>query len=426
MDSFASLLGPLGEAALQLLKTPYLYASLLLVVLIYRRQIVLQRKLFYARFHSLPIEWIQTVIWGLLAGILATVILFACGASLQAELLPVLWILALLLMVVRLRFVCFAYVIGLTGVVAGVFGQFPKLAQPLLDLGWLDWLIKPLLSADLYSLFLLVGVLHFIEALLVRFQGARMGMPMFFLGKRGKLIGGYHFQRFWPVPLLLMAPIADYGSIWAVWSDPDKLAQLLVLLPFPVIIGFSDMTVTKLPQQKTASTANGLFVFSFLTIGLAVTVKFFAIAAIPAAVLIVLAHEALRWFAKLGEDQRSPFYTNSSSGLKVLAVLPRSAAEALGIEPGEIIHKVNGFRVQNRRELFDALRLHPAYCKLEVFNLDGQLKFLKRALFTDDHHQLGVVLAPDDDVQQYAEFREYSLFAYLRFKLGGVFRKDSE
>ena len=416
VEVLLALLDTVGEAAIKLLQSPYLYLSLLLIAVVYRRQIQLQRKLFFVRFHSFLREWFVTIFAGLCVGLLASLALFAAGASVKLNLAPVLWVVAIVLMFMRLRFVCFAYVIGLIGFVQPVLERIEQWP----DQGWVDWLVTPILQADLYSLLLLVGVLHLAEAFLIRLQGVRMATPLFMMSKRGKVIGGYHLQRFWPIPLILMAPLADGASVWSMWSDPQQLVQVLMLLPFPILIGFSDITITQLPRDKARSISNGLMLYSLLVIGLAVSVKLFPVLTMVAAVLTILAHEALRWYGRSKENKLLPLYTNSSLGLKILAVLPGSPADKLGILAGETIYKVNGLQVHSRMQMYEAMVRNSAYCKLEIFNHDGQLKFLNRAMFAGEHHQLGVVLAPDDDVKHYAEFREYSVFTYLRWRLRGV------
>ncbi|MCU6339767.1 hypothetical protein KW823_24945, partial [Enterobacter quasiroggenkampii] len=43
----------------------------------------------------------------------------------------------------------------------------------------------------------------------------------------------------------------------------------------------------------------------------------------------------------------------------------------------------------------------------------GEVRFLQRAIYAGDHHQLGVLLAPDDRVEYVAVTRAPSLFSYL-------------
>jgi hypothetical protein len=217
-----------------------------------------------------------------------------------------------------------------------------------------------------------------------------------------------------------MVPLVDDATVWSILANPEQLLQVLLLVPFPIIIGFSDMTITQLPQDKARSISNGLLMYSIVVIGLAVTVRYYPELTMFAAILIILGHEALRWYGRSKENKLLPLYTNSSLGLKILAVLPGSPADKLGIQAGETIYKVNGVQVHSRMQMYEAMVRNSAYCKLEVFNHDGQLKFLNRAMFAGEHHQLGIVLAPDEDVKYYAEFKEYTLFTYLRWRLAGV------
>ncbi|MDF2662100.1 MAG: Trypsin-like serine protease, partial [Paenibacillus sp.] len=50
------------------------------------------------------------------------------------------------------------------------------------------------------------------------------------------------------------------------------------------------------------------------------------------------------------------------------------------------------------------------FCKLEVINTEGHSKFVQRALYSGDHHLLGVLLAPDEKVMYYLEERNVNWF----------------
>ncbi|WP_156321398.1 hypothetical protein [Halolactibacillus sp. JCM 19043] len=63
----------------------------------------------------------------------------------------------------------------------------------------------------------------------------------------------------------------------------------------------------------------------------------------------------------------------------------------MGIEIGEVITKVNGHRVSNGDEFYEALQSNLAFCKIEIYNLDGEIRFTQRAYYEGDHHQLGLV-----------------------------------
>src|SRR5690606_15117865 len=121
-----------------------------------------------------------------LAGVLGSVMMAFVGASLQLEAIIYIWVLALLLALFRMRFLCFAYAVGLLGVIHAILGWVT------LDEGaaWYAW-IAPIKNLHMPSLLVLVGVVHILEAILVRIQGERLATPTFIEGKRGKLIGSY-------------------------------------------------------------------------------------------------------------------------------------------------------------------------------------------------------------------------------------------
>lgn len=70
------------------------------------------------------------------------------------------------------------------------------------------------------------------------------------------------------------------------------------------------------------------------------------------------------------------------------------------------------------------MRQNSAFCRLEVLNLDQQSKFVQRPMFSGEHHQLGIVLAPDRDTPFYLENKEPSLLLFFRAKAPGITRNN--
>ncbi|OGX68677.1 MAG: hypothetical protein A2189_00595 [Paenibacillus sp. RIFOXYA1_FULL_44_5] len=154
-------------------------------------------------------------------------------------------------------------------------------------------------------------------------------------------------------------------------------------------------------------------IFVLLLSGL---VHVWSAAVVPAAVLMVAAHEALVYWSRKQEMAGSPYFVHDQRGLRILGVIPNTSAANMGLLAGEIIHKVNGVQVRTKAQLHESLQVNPAYCKLEVINLDGQSKFVSNPLFSGQHHQLGIILSPDEKTLTYMEMPDQSthLWAYLR------------
>ncbi|ANE46742.1 serine protease [Paenibacillus swuensis] len=418
MDTAIELLQRFAGALLQLLIQPFYYIGILLIVLQYRRQIRLERKLFHTKLHSLMDETLRTIGWGFAGGLAASVLLAFTGVQLKPETIVLLWAVSVLLMFVRSRYLCFAYSIGMLGIVYFATGFLPESAETE-SLGWLVAMIRDL---DMPGLLALVAVVHAVEAVLVRTQGQRSATPLFMESKRGKVVGGFQLYGFWPVPLFLTVPVASGGSSmsWPTLFDGLSGTGGWTFMAFPLIIGFTEMTITRLPGVKVRLSSALLMAYSLIILAFAIAAGMWNVLILPASIAAVLLHEAMIWYSLRLESEGSPMFVHDRMGLMVLDVLPGSPAHELGIQTGERIHKVNGVRVNRKEDLHAALALQSAFCKLEVMNLEGQSKFLQRALFAGEHHLLGVILAPDQQAMYVVETKQTNLWTVLSAKLTGV------
>jgi hypothetical protein len=424
MDIVLDVLQQLGQALLQLAANPFYYLAVILIGWQYRRQMRMERKLFHVRFHDSMDRLWRTVLWGIAGGLAVSVAMAFVGAGLQPSAILILWIVSIMAMLLRPRFACMAYAVGVAGIIQAIMSWIPASAWPS---GTMLAVAEAIRRLDIVALLVIVALLHLLEAGYVRWFGPSGAGPLFYEGKRGKIIGGYQLQQFWPVPLFLLVPLAggEQALPWTPLLDAGMWTNGWTILAFPFLMGFRERTVTRLPKEKTATTSGLLLVYSLLLLALAIISYLWPPFAIAACVLCILMHEAVIVFSRWDESRRSPFFVHNSQGLKILAVIPRSPAAELGIAAGEIIHKVNGTRVNTKEQLHHALTSNPAFCRMEIMNLDGQNKFVQRALYSGEHHQLGLLLAPDDDAQYYARDKESNPFGSLKAKWSGLPRSDS-
>lgn len=418
METAQAMLQLLGESVLQLLIQPFYYIAVLFIILQYSRQMRMERQLFAVKLHNWISLTAKAVLTGLLIGLAVSLAGAFIGAAITGAAVLWLWAVAALLMLIRIRYLCFAYSAGMITLMQWVMGFTPLSERA----DWLGSLATSLERIDASGLLLLVALLHLAEALLVRLQGDRLSTPLFLEGKRGKLVGGYMLQGFWPVPLFLLTPVADPAASdsvstltlpWSTLFEADW-TQGWTVAALPMIIGFTEMTRAMLPKAKAKHAAQGLLVYSILLAGAAIAAWWQPVLLPLAAVVSILLHEALVWLSKLAESKRTPLYIHDARGLRILGIVPGTPAEAMGLLAGEILHKVNGKRVSSKEELYEALATNSAFCKLEIYNVDGELKFAQRARYAGEHHQLGVILAPDEEANFYAANGPASLLALIR------------
>ncbi|GGF87975.1 cell division topological determinant MinJ [Paenibacillus albidus] len=411
MDVLLEWLGSWGNALLHLLIQPYYYIAVVFIMLYYRRQVALERRLIHVKLHSWGQETWRTVWSGLVMGLGVSLVAVLLGISLTGTMVTCIWIVSLLLMLFRVRYLCFAYSIGVLGIIQFVMSFFP---DPFGN-GFVQNIAGAVRDMDIPALLVLAGLLHLAEALLARWQGPALATPLFLAGKRGKVVGGYQLQAFWPLPLFLLVP-AGAGAAELPWQP--LLGGGMGLVSLPVIIGFSEMTQGLLPGRKAARTSGRLLIYSIVLMGLSLLAAWWSPLTLLAALAAILLHEGLSWYSALEERSISPIFVHPQRGRKVLAVLPGSPAQELGILPGEILLKVNGVLLTEVEQLHEALRMNPAFCKLEVQNREGESKYLQRAIYDGDHHQLGIILVPEPDGTVTAEAKPSSIFSIALMKTG--------
>jgi hypothetical protein len=413
MDFSVIWLEQLGAALLQLVLNPFYYVGLFLVALLYRRQVALERKLFAVRLHAAFRQFFHALLWGWIGGIVISLGVVGTGIVLNMSTIVWIWAITIVLLLFRVRFACLAYAAGIIGILHAVVDVIPGLT----DIEQLESITASLSEVHPPSLFALVALLHLVEAVFIRIHGARNATPLFVEGKRGKVVGAYHLQGFWAVPLLLVVPftsgIGADALPWPMFFGGSEWHAGWSLLAFPALIGFSQMTITELPEQNARRSAKLLLGFAIIIGILAVVSEYWSIVTIAAGVLSIALHEVILMYSSRREKNGSPYFVHATKGLKLLAVVPDSPAANMGIMRGEIILKANGFAVNTKEELHAALRTNTAFCKLEVLNLEGQNKFMHRALFDGEHHLLGLIIVPDERVPYSMEWKPLTLLSLL-------------
>lgn len=424
MDILNEVAFKIGSFFLQ----PMFYLGVIILILQYRRQISFERKLFSSRIHSLPIEVFRSLGYGLIGGIIASILMILLGVVFDLQYLWLIWLITTILLLFNVRFLCLSYSIGILGFVSGVMQLFEHdIMQRVVNLNydWLRDLIVMLLNIDIPTLIVIVAVLHFVEALLVKLNSAKQATPIFVESKRGKLIGGFQIQSYWLLPLFIFVPTGSFDqnvlftlSWWPLFSGQAALT----IIPVPAMIGYSDFTTVYSPKEKTKKSFKYLLIYSLTLLGMAFVAHKLQGFQIIAAIFSGFGHEAIRILGNRKEIKLPAKYVHPKDGLKVLAVIPGSLADIMEIQSGEIIIKVNGISVTNKQELYDALQKQSAFVKLEVINLDGQIRFAKHSIYTGEHHQLGIILSPDDDAPYYIELEDINLIKLIKQKLNRIAR----
>lgn len=391
---------PLGDlleilllSTVQILLQPFLLVPLLLVLLLvwmqYRRIAATERAFYGVSLSSPGEQLLFSLGVGLVGGLFATLVFVLLGIALpETGILPV-WLLALLLMLVHPRFVCFAYAGGIVALSSLIFG-FPEM--------------------NVAGLMGLVAVLHLVEAVLIRLTGPRFAMPVF--ARHGeRIVGGFALQKFWPVPffalLALLVPeqlpsvpgtveMPDWWPLIGFGGEVGFNYQLIYsLFPVAAALGYGDIAITSTPENKARYTSNLLLMYSSVLLCLSVLATHHVAFAYAAALFSPIAHELLIKVGQRREQTGQPLYTNAK-GPMVLATLPGSPAETMGLQAGDVIHRVNGYWVTSQRDIIDAISPWAFEVEILVERGSGEQEVLR---YLGKVPPLGLIMVPEHPVR---------------------------
>lgn len=409
----------------RLLLNPLLYIFILVLFLHYFKQMNIQRQLFSVRLTH-PVRQTWRAIWmGVIAGIFVSLVAGVAGIAVRPADVWLVWLFAILLSLFRIRFLCMAFGAGLLALFHEAAVWWPEGTE----ISVIGPLWQELRDAEPLPLLALTAILHLAEAWLVFANRGKDASPLFVEGKRGRIIGAYHLHTLWLTPLCLFVPTEETNGLslslfygWPLFGGEGSSGMFGFLL-FPALIGYSDFTQTKLPWQKTREAARKLMWYALGLGVLVVAARWLPFLTPVVALFALIGHEGLYLRSRYLEQKTSPYYIQHERGVKVMAVVPGTPAEEMGILPGEIVVKVNGIPVQVKEDLYRALQVNPAYCKLEMLSHNGEIRFAGTPLFAGNHHQLGIIVVPEADSQFYVERSNLSLLQLLgkglkRLRLG--------
>lgn len=390
MNGLTELLFQLFHALGQWLLTPFFYVAVLLIAWRNVRLAQTERQMFHLRLHAPVHQTVRQLLEGLAAGFILSGLLLALGVVLQPSAFGWLWALAFLLFLLRRRWMPPVFAVGLLWLASGVVSWLPapgadgNWQEALSGIHWPAWLA-------------LVGFLQWWEAWLLRRFARRQAYPLVLDGRRGRPIGGYRLEGWWPLPLFVWSPgLEEAGweplvSWWPLLADG---AAGWVVVPLPLYGGFSVMSRTALPEAQAAWWQRRRWLGGLIAITLAALGQgWSSFAGVGMCLFLVWelgVTAAWAWRERNGELAFVP----DPRGLKVLAVVPGSPADEMNIEPGEVVVKVNGQPVASDRQLYEAVQINPAFCKLEVLDHRGEVRFVQRAIYEGEHHRLGILSVP--------------------------------
>lgn len=373
---------------------PTFWTIMALVIFQYWQMQRNQKRMFGVYSYSLKNQVFMAAVYGMIGGILGSFILTLFGITLNQLGLNYIWPVAIALMVINLRFLCFAYAGGLIAVSNVLFG-WPVVNVP--------------------QVLALVAILHITESVLIAISNRYGAIPLILKKEDGRLVGAFNLQNFWPLPLVLLTAMAvPNGDLPAgIIKMPDwwpLIPANLVLsegerwiyatMPVVAALGYADIAVASSPSKRRRQSAFHLAIYSVVLLGLALLAAKFEWVKIFAALASPLGHEFLIQRDNRLEMEGKPLFVRPEIGVMVLDTVYDTPARQAHLQPGDIITRLNQVAIRWPHDLELALAGIPKECWLE-YERNGRvdkclIKFTKG-------NTLGVILVPNGNEAAYAE-----------------------
>lgn len=381
----ASLIG-IGKLFLN----PLFYLSFILCWIIGTQRVKQERRDFnvkiYDRLNELRMMLPQGLLWGMILSLLTLgvgiVIPFAAIIVIAAMTI-------ILALTTKVRFLSPAYTISLSALTL-FFLTKQSIQMPIFKeyFAQLDETMFP-------TLVILLGLLLIAEGYIILSNGVKDLSPQVILSKRGQPIGRYAARRLWLLPMFVLIPQGDLSTPFS-WYPILSIGQAHIApIVVPFIIGFAQQVQGIIPEKAIKAHGKQVVYFGFFMTTLGVISVWYPFLLIASVMIAIVGREWIYFIQKSADHKRAFYFSESKRGLKILGVIPQSPAEKMGLEKGEVISKINGVAIYKEVQFYEVLQKNRAQCRLEIVGLNGELRFIQRALFEGEHYELGLLFIED-------------------------------
>jgi hypothetical protein len=370
---------------------PVLYYLVFLAGLLGVKRVKRERKNFHIRAEDAYFELRQLFPIGMVIGLILSIITIATGIAVPFAAILLIAVFTLIWsLTTNIRLISPAYTLGASFFAIIIIAQ-NNWSIPLFSKAFssIDDKVYP-------SLVVILGLLLLAEGILIFKNASKGSSPKLAKSKRGQVVGVHEVKRLWMVPLFLLIPGNALQLPFEWWPVFHLGAKEYSLIFVPFAIGFHQQIKGMLPQESIQLHGRRVIVLGIVISLLSLVGYWYPLLSIVVAALAVIGRELLALIAYLKDESMTSYFSKKNNGVMIIGIIPDSPASKMGLQVGEIISKANGVLVRDEQTFYEALQKNRAHCKLEVFDTKGEIRFVQRALYEGDHHELGALFVQGD------------------------------
>ncbi|MGL5244596.1 MAG: hypothetical protein ACRC7R_05380, partial [Sarcina sp.] len=267
--------------------------------------------------------------------------------------------------------------------------------------------INSTLHIEIICLGLLIGVISFVQGLLIIIDGQKGYVPVF-TNREGKILGGFAFKRYWSLPIALLVimtslkdsqirntlamtnyfPLINFKDIILLLST-----TVISMVPLYGFVGYEAVTFTRNKREKISVSGLLLCLYGVLICFISQIARINVFMELIVIILIPALYELIKYIDKKLEEKREPLFISNDEGICILDVIPQSLAYKQGVKSGYRILEVNGEKPLTEGEVFKAIRENYYGVLLKIKDLEG--KILEYKIDSNSKKErFGVILVP--------------------------------
>ncbi|AXI10001.1 PDZ domain-containing protein [Oceanobacillus zhaokaii] len=363
---------------------PLIYWSLVLLFFAGYFRIKSERLNFGVKVFGLFSEWKNTWVTALISGTILSLIMLGSGFVFSYNTILLLSAITILLSIgMRFTMLSPSYTLGIT-IILLLFLPLILENQSYIDPGFFS-------GVNFSSLVILLGLLLFVEAILIQNVKRNKTYPSLVLGNRGIWIGQHRLKKFALIPFFILVPtgmITPFAPFWPYFSIGGESFSILLV---PFVLGFDFFVRGSLPKNAARKLAKSITILSILVVLIGIGSIYAPSLALVAVIIAIFGREWIQYRYKVNDRADVPYFHPEDKGMKILGIIPGTPAERLDILIGESIIKVNGIKINSEQDFYSALQSSGAYFKLEVVDDANEMRFVQGAFYEGDHHELGLI-----------------------------------
>ncbi len=368
---------------------PLLYIALAAAILLGYVRVKKERKLFRTRIVWGWREFSDMLKDGILYALVFSLLIAGIGLTVPLEWLVALSLVSLVVVISGFyHFASFVYLALAAVVLAWSVNQY----NWIIPFGIFDYGGYVLAWNWLLPVALITGAMVFLEGRLVVRRGREAASPRTRKTSRGLTAVFFKAKRLWLIPLLLVVPgdlLDAYLPYWPQFTIGNSSFSFIL---FPAVIGFQGNARKTLPLHLYPKLGKSIWMLGLMIIVLALFSYLWAPMAFVALVLGASGRAIISIVNAIKENKGNYAVAPQASGVMIVDVLADSPAEKMGLVQGEIIRKVNGLTVTNESELYEAIQVNAAHCRLEVLDHNKEMRLRQHVIFRHDHYRLGLIV----------------------------------